>query len=184
LTKRKQKAHYSVEIVNINPENEPEWFLKKSPLGRIPAFEMNSSTIYESSVIVEYLDEVFPDTAILPQNPLAKAKQKILVERMKPVVYCYNNEIKQAVNVDKSLHNALHNANDLLLDDFFAGRTMGYADIMIWPFLERSQLVTINPFTQFRYFPGVNYPKIGAYMARMQRQPEVMSHLSACKVNE
>uniref|UniRef100_A0A1I7VTP2 GST N-terminal domain-containing protein n=1 Tax=Loa loa TaxID=7209 RepID=A0A1I7VTP2_LOALO len=44
-----------------------------------------SLTIYESSVIAEYLDEIFPETAILPRHPLAKANQKILAERMSSV---------------------------------------------------------------------------------------------------
>ncbi|CAG9536474.1 unnamed protein product, partial [Cercopithifilaria johnstoni] len=170
------KKRLPVEITNINPGNVPKWFLNKSPLGRVPALEMNGNTIYESSIIAEYLDEIFPETAILPHHPLMKANQKILVERMSPLISIMfktlhpNNATIQQI-VDKSLHNVLRNAENLLMDnDFYGGKTLGFADIMMWPFLERLQLVTVNPYTEFRYFPGIYYPKIGAYMARMQRQ--------------
>ncbi|EFO17931.2 hypothetical protein LOAG_10567, partial [Loa loa] len=149
-------------------KNVPKWFLNKSPLGRVPAFEMNGVTIYESSVIAEYLDEIFPETAILPRHPLAKANQKILAERMSSLVstmfktFHPNNAIVQQ-NVNKSLHNALRNAQSLLMDDFYGGKTLGFADIMMWPFLERLQLVTVNPYTEFRYFPGINKCIHGPY---------------------
>ncbi|VDN40539.1 unnamed protein product [Gongylonema pulchrum] len=121
-------------------------------------------TVYESAVIAEYLDDIFPETAILPHHPLAKANQKMLVERLSPLIstmfkVLHPNNASVQRDVDKSLHNALQNAEKLLIDDFYGGDhheftlggTMGYADIMIWPFLERLQLVTLNPYTQFRY---------------------------------
>jgi glutathione S-transferase len=63
------------EIVYIDLENKPEWFLKRVPTGKVPALFMGDETLFESAVINEFLDEVTPGS-ILPDTPLARAKDR------------------------------------------------------------------------------------------------------------
>jgi glutathione S-transferase len=63
------------ELVPTNPfEKSPE-FLKRSPLGRIPAFEdAQGRRLADSTVIVEYLEECFPNPALFPKDPYERGR--------------------------------------------------------------------------------------------------------------
>lgn len=47
-------------------------------MGKIPYLEWDGSTLFESSVIVEYLDEVYPDPPLLPRDSLERARVREL----------------------------------------------------------------------------------------------------------
>ncbi len=49
-----------------------------SPIGRIPVLETESGLIPESEVIAEYLDECYPEKALLGTTPMARARVRVL----------------------------------------------------------------------------------------------------------
>jgi Glutathione S-transferase, N-terminal domain len=48
------------ERVDIDLANKPEWFKAISPLGKTPVLKVDETAIFESAVIVEYLEETQP----------------------------------------------------------------------------------------------------------------------------
>jgi len=63
----------------IDLANKPDWFVAISPLGRVPILETDGVTLFESQVIVEYLDEV-TFGSIHPKNALEKARHRSWIE--------------------------------------------------------------------------------------------------------
>jgi glutathione S-transferase len=57
-------------------------FLKISPKGLVPILLHDKQVVYESNVIIEYLEEVFSDSPLLTTNPLERAKTRIWLTRL------------------------------------------------------------------------------------------------------
>ncbi len=57
-------------------DNSPE-FRAMSPLGKIPVLVDGDVTIADSSVICEYLEEQYPEHAVLPEGPAQRARARI-----------------------------------------------------------------------------------------------------------
>lgn len=64
---------------NIDLANKPDWFLRISPLGKVPVLRINGSILFESAVINEYLDEITPPS-MHPEDPLQKAVNRAWIE--------------------------------------------------------------------------------------------------------
>jgi glutathione S-transferase len=66
------------EDCNVMPSQKPE-YLALSPLGKVPFMEVDGTRLIESEVILEYLEEAYPQKPLLPKEPLARAKVRELV---------------------------------------------------------------------------------------------------------
>lgn len=67
------------ERIDIDLANKPDWFLKISPLGKTPVLLVGDTAIFESAVILEYLEETQPNR-LHPADPLARAEHRGWIE--------------------------------------------------------------------------------------------------------
>src|SRR6202049_126162 len=67
------------ERIDVDLANKPDWFLAISPLGRTPVLQVGDTAIFESAVILEYLEETEPKP-LHPANPLRRAEHRSWIE--------------------------------------------------------------------------------------------------------
>ena len=67
-------SHY-VDLLRFE-QHEP-WFVAINPNGQVPVLVHDAKVITESTVIDEYLDEVFPDPPLKPADPYGRARMRI-----------------------------------------------------------------------------------------------------------
>src|ERR1700738_722602 len=69
----------SFERIDIDLANKPDWFLAISPLGKTPVRQVGETAIFESAVILEYLEETQPKP-LHPADALARAEHRGWIE--------------------------------------------------------------------------------------------------------
>jgi glutathione S-transferase len=68
------------DMIFIDLDDPPGWFLEISPMGRVPVLRVDGDTvIFESAVINEFLDEITPGR-LHPEDPLQRALNKSWIE--------------------------------------------------------------------------------------------------------
>lgn len=80
---REKDAAYDFTYVDL--KNKPDWFLAVSPLGKVPLLKVERSdasdvTIFESMVIVEFIEEAVPGPKLHPADPVEKAQRRAWME--------------------------------------------------------------------------------------------------------
>src|ERR1700704_4863622 len=67
------------ERIDIDLANKPDWFLAISPLGKTPVLQVGDRAIFESAVILEYLEET-QQRPLHPADPLTRAAHRAWIE--------------------------------------------------------------------------------------------------------
>lgn len=76
-----KEKNVDFEVVYIDLANKPDWFLAISPLGKVPVLKIarpgkDDAILFESSVILEYLEETAPGEKLHPADPLERARHR------------------------------------------------------------------------------------------------------------
>lgn len=67
------------ERITVDLANKPAWFLAISPLGKVPLLKVGDAVIFESAVILEYLEETQP-SPLHPADALQRAEHRAWME--------------------------------------------------------------------------------------------------------
>ena len=62
-------------------QQRPE-FLKINPKGLVPALDHDGNIVVESNIIIEYLNEVYPEPPLLPADPAGRANARWWIKKL------------------------------------------------------------------------------------------------------
>jgi RNA polymerase-associated protein len=72
----------TVDIVDVDAEALPDEVMDFNPYGTVPTLVDRDLRLYESRIIMEYLDERFPHPPLLPVDPVARANARLYMYRV------------------------------------------------------------------------------------------------------
>jgi len=134
------------EITYIDLDNPPEWFKEISPFGKVPLLRIDQEVLFESAVINEYLDEVYPPR-LHPDNPLVRAKHRgwiefgsnLLFEQYKLMTAKYEDDVQQQCEALGGLFARLE--SEVSDGPYFMGERFSLLDTAYAPFFMRFEIL-------------------------------------------
>ncbi len=160
LVLRYKGIPYEVEYIDL--ANPSGWFMDLSPRKKVPLLLVDGHTIFESSVICEYLDEAFPNK-LHPADLILRAKNRSWIEFGDACLWdSFYMTIKETKEDFYQVREELFNKFDQIEQvisrgPFFNGNKVSLVDISFSPLFEFLKYIDeLNPviFTA-RKHPGI-----------------------------
>jgi glutathione S-transferase len=154
------------EAFEIDLSDRPQWIYEKNATGRVPVIEEDAWILPESSVIMEYLEERYPEPPLLPPDPADRALARVWIFRhdhfTKPYYALRRGEDGAAEAFDEQLTEL-----DAALErqPWLTGAAYGLADIAYVPWVLRA-----------RDMLGVSldeFPAIRSWLDRLVERPAI-----------
>ena len=144
------------EVVAIDLSDRPAWLYEKNPLGKVPVIEEDAFVLAESAVIMEYLEERYPEPALLPADPAARGLARMQVFRFETLL--------------GDDYYAFRRGDPNRLEQRLAGLDLGhqlFVDIVYLPWVARA-----------KYMLGVDLPEqLDAWLDAAAQRPSVAAEL-------
>jgi glutathione S-transferase len=154
------------EVVEIDLSDRPAWLYEKNPAGRVPVIEEEGWVLAESAVIMEFLEERYPEPPLLPPDPADRAAVRLLVFRDHDFTDPYYAFRRGEEGARDEFDAALGRFDALLAErPYLGGIEYGLADIAFVPWLLRARDMLG---LELDGFPGV-----AEWLARLERRPAI-----------
>lgn len=133
----------AVDIVEVNGDQRPEELADLNPYNSVPTLLDRDLVLYESKVMMEYLDERFPHPPLLPVYPVARAQSRLWMHRIEREWCPLVEQIEQGAKKDaekarKELRESLVGISPIFEDvPYFMSEEFSLVDCCIAPILWR-----------------------------------------------
>jgi RNA polymerase-associated protein len=167
----------NIEIVDVEEGSLPEDLLDLNPYNSVPTLVDRDLVLYDSRVIIEYLDERFPHPPLMPVDPVTRAQFRLALFRIERDWYPLAEEFAEGAD-RKPLARAVRALEESLLSgvDIFSAKTyflsdeFSLVDCTIAPILWRLPMFGIKLPTQAK--------PIHTYMDRVFSRPSFQASLT------
>ena len=141
----------SVEVVKVEGHDLPEDLLDLNPYHSVPTLVDRDLVLYDSRVIIEYLDERFPHPPLMPVDPVTRAQFRLALYRIEKDWYSLAEQIeaasdaKQASRTRKILEESISASAEVFsAKRYFLSDEFSLVDCSIAPILWRLQIYGID----------------------------------------
>jgi glutathione S-transferase len=170
------------EHTEVDLKNKPAWFEEVSPYSKVPVLKSGDQVVYESTIINEFLEDSFPEPALMPSDPFQKAQARVWIDysntRFIDAIYDLLGAKDAAAQAEQAAkltgcmeYMEDHGLAALGSDPFWLGTEVSLVDIAYWPFFERLPAVT--------HYRGVGIPerctRLKAWAVAMEARDSVQS---------
>lgn len=167
----------SVEIEEVDFANLPQDLIDLNPYQTVPTLVDRELTLYQSRIIMEYLDERFPHPPLMPVYPVARGSSRLMMHRIEENWYSLMNIIisgdtAEAEAARKQLHEELLALAPIFNDTpFFMSEEFSLVDCYLAPLLWRLPVMGIE-------LTGAGSKEIKIYMTRVFEREAFLASLT------
>jgi len=148
------------DITYIDLKDPPDWFKEISPLGKVPVLRVGDTVLFESAVIMEYLDEVNPPS-LHPADPLRKAQNRAWVEFASTLFMAQFNMLmckgqEESEKAEQEMRGKFAQLEQQITGPLFNGDTFSLIDAAYAPlFMRLAMLEQWHPLGMLEQLPKV-----------------------------
>src|SRR3989338_6752648 len=105
----------TVDVLSVDAVKPDEDLISLNPYGTFPTLVDRDLVLYDVDVIMEYLDERFPHPPLLPVYPIARAKSRLMLQRIENDWYSLARIIENNHSTDAQKETARKSLRDMLV---------------------------------------------------------------------
>lgn len=141
----------NIDVIDVDKGNLPEDLFDLNPYNSIPTLVDRELVLYDSRVIIEYLDERFPHPPLMPVDPVTRAQFRLALYRIERDWYSVVEDIlkggdrKSMVRACKVLQDSIVSSVEIFTSKrFFLSDEFSLVDCTIAPILWRLPILNVK----------------------------------------